>query len=143
MIKFDNYSRADFSYTMFDSYNEKGDSNLKLKFDGRDLKSSSVTVGSLIHADIGLRNSKFIPYLRIALSEDLATGSKLKANYISSSSNQYSKGINKNFSSIIRAETGFDWNFNSGWNISTTLDRIGKKGFGHQNHLKLNANKSF
>jgi len=143
MIKFDNYSRADFSYTMFDSYNEKGDSNLKLKFDGRDLKSSSVTVGSLIHADIGLRNSKFIPYLRIALSEDLATGSKLKANYISSSSNQYSKGINKNFSSIIRAETGFDWNFNSGWNISTTLDRIGKKGFGHQNYLKLNANKSF
>ncbi len=143
MIKFDNYSRADFSYTMFDSYSEKGDSNLKLKFDGRDLKSSSVTVGSLIHADIGLRNSKFIPYLRVALSEDLATGSKLKANYISSSSNQYSKSINKNFSSIIRAETGFDWNFNSGWNISTTLDRIGKKGFGHQNHLKLNANKSF
>ena len=143
IIKFDNYSRADFSYTMFDSYSEKGDSNLKLKFDGRDLKSSSVTVGSLIHADIGLRNSKFIPYLRIALSEDLATGSKLKANYISSSSSQYSKSINKNFSSIIRAETGFDWNFNSGWNISTTLDRIGKKGFGHQNYLKLNANKSF
>ena len=143
IIKFDNYSRADFSYTMFDSYSEKGDSNLKLKFDGRDLKSSSVTVGSLIHADIGLRNSKFIPYLRIALSEDLATGSKLKANYISSSSNQYSKSISKNFSSIIRAETGFDWNFNSGWNISTTLDRIGKKGIGHQNYLKLNANKSF
>ena len=41
------------------------------------------------------------------------------------------------------AETGFDWNFNSGLNISTTLDRIGKKGFGHQNYLKLNANKSF
>jgi uncharacterized protein YhjY with autotransporter beta-barrel domain len=143
IIKFDNYSRADFSYTMFDSYSEKGDNNLKLKFDDRDLKSSSVTVGSLIHADIGLRNSKFIPYLRVALSEDLATGSKLKANYISSSSSQYSKSINKNFSSIIRAETGFDWNFNSGWNISTTLDRIGKKGFGHQNHLKLNANKSF
>ena len=143
IIKFDNYSRADFSYTIFDSYSEKGDSNLKLKFDGRDLKSSSVTVGSLIHADIGLRNSKFIPYLRVALSEDLATGSKLKANYISSSSNQYSKSISKNFSSIIRAETGFDWNFNSGWNISTTLDRIGKKGFGHQNYLKLNANKSF
>jgi len=51
-------------------------------------------------------------------------------------------GIFTNFN-YASAETGFDWNFNSGWNISTTLDRIGKKGFGHQNYLKLNANKSF
>ena len=44
---------------------------------------------------------------------------------------------------IIRAETGFDWNFNNGWNLSSTLDRIDKDGFGHQNYLKFNAFKNF
>ena len=46
-------------------------------------------------------------------------------------------------SSIARAETGFDWNFNNGWNISSTLDRIDKDSFGDQNYLKFNAFKSF
>jgi len=51
--------------------------------------------------------------------------------------------INKDFSFIFRAETGFDWNFNNGWNLSSTLDRIDKGGFGHQNYVKLNAFKTF
>ena len=46
-------------------------------------------------------------------------------------------------SSIARSETGFDWNFNNGWNLSSMLDRIDKDGFGHQNYLKFNAFKSF
>ena len=46
-------------------------------------------------------------------------------------------------SSIARAETGFDWNFNNGLNLSSTFDRIDKDGFGHQNYLKFNAFKSF
>ena len=81
--------------------------------------------------------------MRLDITEDFTEGSKLKANYTSSSSNQYSKNINKNFSSILRAETGFDWNFNNGWNLSSTLDRIDKDGFGHQNYLKFNAFKTF
>ena len=40
-------------------------------------------------------------------------------------------------SSTARAETGFDWNFNNGQNLSSTLDRIDKDGFGHQNYLKF------
>ena len=143
LINFNSYSKVNFGYTMFDGYSEKGDSNLKLSFDDRDLKSYSVSVGSLINADINLRNSKFIPFLKIDITEDLTEGSSLKANYTSSSSNQYSKSINKDFSAIIRAETGFDWNFNNGWNLSSTLDRIDKDGFGHQNYLKFNAFKTF
>ena len=46
-------------------------------------------------------------------------------------------------SSIARAKTGFDWNFNNGWNLSSTLDRIDKDSFGDQNYLKFNAFKSF
>ena len=128
---------------MFDGYSETGDSNLKLKFDDRDLKSYSVSIGSLINANVDLRHSKFIPFLRLDITEDLTEGSNLKANYTSSSTNQYSKSISKDFSAIIRAETGFDWNFNNGWNLSSTLDRIDKDGFGHQNYLKFNAFKTF
>ena len=73
----------------------------------------------------------------------MTEASILKVNYISSSSNQYSKSINKDFSSIIRTETGFDWSFKNGWNISSSLDRIDKDGLGHQNNFKLSANKSF
>ena len=143
LINLSNYSKVNFGYTMFDGYSEKGDSNLKLKFDDRDLKSYSFSVGSLINADIDLKHSKFIPFLRLDITEDFTEGSNLKANYTSSSSNQYSKSINKNFSSILRAETGFDWNFNNGLNLSSTFDRIDKGGFGHQNYLKFNAFKSF
>ena len=143
LINLSNYSKVNFGYTMFDGYSEKGDSNLKLKFDDRDLKSYSVSVGSLINADIDLRHSKFIPFLRLDITEDLTEGSRLKANYISSSTNQYSKSISKDFSAILRVETGFDWNFNNGWNLSSTLDRIDNDGFGHQNYLKFNAFKTF
>jgi len=143
LINLNNYSIVNFGYSMFDSYSEKGDSNLKLKFDDRDLKSYSLSIGSLIESKIDFKNSKFIPYLRLDITEDLTQASNLKANYISSSSNQYSKSISKNFSAIIRAETGFDWNFRNGWGISSTLNRIDKNGFGHQNSLKFNANKSF
>ena len=90
-----------------------------------------------------MKRSKFIPYLRLDITEDLTEASTLKANYISSSSNQYSKSISKHFSTIIRVETGFDWNFRNDWNISSSLERIDKNGFGHQNSLKFNANKSF
>ncbi|MDC0937654.1 hypothetical protein OAR56_01475 [Pelagibacteraceae bacterium] len=45
--------------------------------------------------------------------------------------------------SSLAAETGFDWNFNNGWNLSSTIDRIDKDGLGHQNYLKFNAFKSF
>ena len=80
------------------------------------------------------------PYLSFGV-KDLSK--RLKANYISSSTNQYSKSISKDFSAILRVETGFDWNFNNGWNLSSTLDRIDKDGFGHQNYLKFNAFKTF
>ena len=143
LINFNNYSVVNFGYTMFDSYSEKGDSNLKLKFDDRDLKSYSISIGSLIESKIDLKSSKFTPYLRLEITEDLTEASSLKANYVSSSSNQYSKSINKDFSSIIRVGTGFDWSFNNSWNISSSLDRIDKGNSGHQNNLKLSANKSF
>jgi len=143
LFNFNNYSKVNFGYTMFDSYSEKGDSNLKLNFDDRDLKSYAVSIGSLIESKIDLRSSKLIPFLRIDITEDLTEGSGLKATYTSSTSNQYSKSISKDFSAIIRAETGFDWNFNNGWHVSTTLDRINNDGFGHQNYLKFGANKSF
>ena len=51
--------------------------------------------------------------------------------------------IKKDFSSSILAETGFDWNFNNGWNLSTTLNRIEKNKLGHQNYLKFNAVRIF
>ena len=98
---------------------------------------------SLIESKIDLKNSKFNPFLRLDITEDLTEGSRLKANYISSSTNQYSKSISKDFSAILRVETGFDWNFNNGWNLSSTLDRIDNDGFGHQNYLKFNAFKTF
>ena len=79
LINLSNYSKVNFGYTMFDGYSEKGDSNLKLKFDDRDLKSYSVSVGSLINADIDLRHSKFIPFLRLDITEDLTEGSRLKS----------------------------------------------------------------
>ena len=143
LINFNNYSKANFGYTMFNSYSENGDSNLKLKFDDRDLKNYSISIGSLMESKIDLKNSKFIPYLRLEITEDLTEASSLKVNYISSSSSQYSKSINKGFSSIIRAETGFDWSFKNSWNISSSIERIDKDGLGHQSNIKFSANKSF
>ncbi len=142
-ITFSNYSSFNFSYTMFDDYSEKGDSNLRLSYDDRDLKSTSLSLGTIIHADFGLKTSKFLPYLKLDFNEDLTDDSTLKANYVTSSSNQYTTNIKKDFSSSILAETGFDWNFNNGWNLSSTINRIDKNGIGHQNFLKFNAFKVF
>ena len=44
---------------------------------------------------------------------------------------------------MLNLETGFDWNFNNGWNLSTTLNRMDKNDIGHQNFLKFNANRIF
>ena len=142
-ITFSNYSSFNFSYTMFDDYSEKGDSNLRLSYDDRDLQSTSVALGTIIHTDFGLRTSKFLPYLKLDFNEDLTDASTLKANYITSSSNQYTTNIKKDFSSSILLETGFDWNFNNGWNLSSTINRIDKNSIGHQNYLKFNAFKVF
>ena len=142
-ITFNNHSSFNFSYTMFDDYSEKGDSNLRLSYDDRDLKSTSLSLGTIIHADFGLKTSKFLPYLKLDYNEDLTDVSTLKANYVTSSSNQYTTNIKKDFSSSILAETGFDWNFNNGWNLSSTINRIDKNGIGHQNYLKFNAFKVF
>ena len=142
-ITFSNYSSFNFSYTMFDDYSEKGDSNLRLSYDDRDLQSTSVALGTVIHADFGFKTSKFLPYLKLDFNEDLTDASTLKANYVTSTSNQYTTNIKKDFSSSILAETGFDWNFNNGWNLSSTINRIDKNGIGHQNFLKFNAFKVF
>ena len=142
-ITFNNHSSFNFSYTMFDDYSEKGDSNLRLSYDDRDLQSTSVALGTVIHADFGFKTSKFLPYLKLDFNEDLADASTLKANYVTSTSNQYTTNIKRDFSSSILAETGFDWNFNNGWNLSSTINRIDKNGIGHQNFLKFNAFKVF
>ena len=142
-ITFSNYSSFNFSYTIFDDYSEKGDSNLRLSFDGRDLQSTSLALGTVIHADFGFRASRFLPYIKLDFNEDLSDASTLKANYVTSASNQYTTNIKKDFSSSILAETGFDWNFNNGWNLSTTLNRIEKNKLGHQNYLKFNAVRIF
>jgi len=141
-ITFSNYSSFNFSYTMFDGYSEKGDSNLRLSFDDRDLKSTSLALGTIVHLDFGLRASRLLPYIKLDFNDDLSESSTLKAKYVTSS-NQYTTNIKKDFSSSIRAETGFDWNFNNGWNLSTTMNRIDKNGIGHQNFLKFNAVKIF
>ena len=90
----------------------------------------------------GLRASRLLPYIKLDFNDDLSESSTLKAKYVTSS-NQYTTNIKKDFSSSIRAETGFDWNFNNGWNLSTTMNRIDKNGIGHQNFLKFNAFKIF
>ena len=82
----------------------------------------------------------------LAKAETITMPSSLTADttaFVLLSSSGTTPSISKDFSAIIRAETGFDWNFNNGWNLSSTLDRIDKDGFGHQNYLKFNAFKSF
>ena len=142
-ITFSNYSSLNFSYVMFDNYSETGDSNLKLSFDDRDLESTSVNFGTVVSSDFNFRKSMLFPYLKIEFNEDLTESSTLKANYLSSSSNQYTTDIRKSFSSMVSIETGFDWNFNNGWDLTTTINRIDKNGIGHQNYLKFNAIRIF
>ena len=88
-------------------------------------------------------HSRLLPFIKLDYNEDLSETSTLKANYISSSSNQYTTNIKKDFSSSIRVETGFDWNFNNGWNLSSTLNRADNNDVGHQNFLKFNAFRIF
>ena len=142
-ITFSNYSSLNFSYVMFDKYSETGDSNLKLSFDDRDLESTSLNLGTVISSSLNFRKSMLFPYLKIELNEDLSDSSTLKANYLSSPSNQYTNNITKSFSSMVSMETGFDWNFDNGWDLTTTINRIDKNGIGHQNYLKFNAIRIF
>lgn len=142
-ITFSNYSSLNFSYVMFDSYSETGDSNLKLSYDDRDLESTSVNFGTVVSSDFNFTKSTLFPYLKIEFNEDLTENSTLKANYLSSSSNQYTTHIGKSFSSMVSMETGFDWNFNNGWDLTTAINRIDKNGIGHQNYLKFNAIRIF
>ena len=142
-ITFSNYSSLNFSYVMFDKYSETGASNLKLSYDDRDLESTSANFGTVISSDLNFRNSRLFPYLKIEFNEDLTENSTLKASYLSSTSNQYTTDIGKSFSSMVGMETGFDWNFNNGWDLTTTINRIDKNGIGHQNYLKFNAVRIF
>ena len=142
-ITFSNYSSLNFSYVMFDKYSETGASNLKLSFDDRDLESTSLNFGTVVSSDLNFINSRLFPYLKIEFNEDLTENSTLKASYLSSSSNQYTTDIGKSFSSMVGMETGFDWNFNNGWDLTTTINRIDKNGIGHQNYLKFNAVRIF
>ena len=142
-ITFSNYSSLNFSYVMFDNYSETGDSNLKLSFDDRDLESTSVNFGTTVSSDFNFRKSTLFPYLKIEFNEDLTENSTLKANYLSSPSNQYTNNITKSFSSMVSVETGFDWNFDNVWDLTTTINRIDQDGIGHRNLLKFNAVRIF
>ena len=51
--------------------------------------------------------------------------------------------INKDFSAIVRGETGFDWNFNNDLNLSNTSNRFGKDRICHQKLLKFKASRIF
>jgi len=99
-----------------------------------------------------LKINKCISILIISLlntvskAEKITMPSSLTADttaFVLLSSSGTTPNISKDFSAIIRAETGFDWNFNNGWNLSSTLNRIDKDGFEHQNYLKFNAFKTF
>ena len=116
---------------------------MKLSYDDRDLESTSANFGTVISSDLNFRNSRLFPYLKIEFNEDLTENSTLKASYLSSTSNQYTTDIGKSFSSMVGMETGFDWNFNNGWDLTTTINRIDKNGIGHQNYLKFNAVRIF
>ena len=96
-----------------------------------------------LHENMFIINYLDDSLIKLINNEDLSEKSTLKANYASSPSNQYTTNINKSFSSMINLETGFDWNFNNGWNLSTTLNRMDKNDIGHQNFLKFNANRIF
>ena len=49
---------------------------------------------------------------------------------------------NKNFSSMIILETGFDLVYENGWNIKTVFGRIDKNGLGHENSFEIRAVKN-
>ena len=138
-----NYSQINLGYSEIDGYSESGSSNKKMRFDDRDLLSSSATVGVKINSNIDFNYSELLPHLKIDYSQDLTEDSVLKGYFISTPSNQYSTSISKHFSSSIKLETGFDWIFENGWNITTIVSRREKDGFGHDNGLVFSAYKEF
>ncbi len=139
--KFHNYSKFDIGFVNFDGYSETGSSSSKLKFGKRELETSSISVGSAIEKEIYLTDSLFIPYFKLDFSKDLTDGSDIQANYVGNTT-KYNTTIDKNFSSMIIFETGFDWFFDNGWNIKSVISRTDKDGLGHENLLELRAVRS-
>ena len=139
--KLHNYSKFDFGIVNFDGYSETGSSSSKLKFGKRELETSSISLGSAIEKEIYLTDSLFIPYFKLDFSKDLTDGSDIQANYVGNTT-KYNTTIDKNFSSMIIFETGFDWFFDNGWNIKSVISRTDKDGVGHENLLELRAVRS-
>ena len=139
--KFHNYSKFDFGFVNFDGYSETGSSSSKLKFDKRELETSSISLGSAVEKEIYLTDSLFIPYFKIDFNKDLTDGSDIQANFVGETT-KYNTTIEKKYSSMIILETGFDWFLDNGWNIKSVISRIDKDGVGHENILELRAVKS-
>ena len=140
-LKLHNYSRFDLAFVNFDEYTESGNSNSRLVFDSRDFETSSISFGSAIESEINLSKSLFIPYLKLDYNTDLTDSSTINARFVGESTS-YSTTINKNFSSMIILETGFDLVFEDGWNIKTVFSRIDKNGLGHENTFEIRAVKN-
>jgi len=140
-LKLHNYSRFDLAFVNFDEYTESGNSNSRLVFDSRDFETSSISFGSAIESEINLSKSLFIPYLKLDYNTDLTDSSSINARFVGESTS-YSTTINKNFSSMIILETGFDLVFEDGWNIKTVFSRIDKNGLGHENTFEIRAVKN-
>lgn len=139
--KLHNYSKFNFGFVNFDGYSETGNSSSKLKFDKRELETSSISLGSAIEKEIYLTDSLFIPYFKIDFDKDLTDGSDVQANFVGETT-KYNTTIDKNYSSMVILETGFDWFLDNGWNIKSVISRIDKDGVGHENLLELRAVKS-
>ena len=78
---------------------------------------------------------------KVDYNKDLTDSSTIKAHFVGETTN-YSTTINKNFSSMIIVETGFDLIFEDGWNIKTVFSRIDKNGLGHENNFEIRAVKN-
>ncbi len=141
LLRFHNYSRFDLAYVNFDEYTENGSSSSRLVFDSRDFETSSISLGSAVESEINLSKSLFIPYLKLDYNKDLTDSSTINAHFVGETKN-YSTTINKNFSSMIIVETGFDLIFENGWNIKTVFGRIDKNGLGHENNFEIRAVKN-
>ena len=139
--KFHNYSKFDFGFVNFDGYSETGSSSSKLKFDKRELETSSISLGSAVEKEIYLTDSLFIPYFKIDFNKDLTDGSDIQVNFVGETT-KYNTTIEKKYNSMIILETGFDWFLDNGWNIKSVISRIDKDGVGHENILELRAVKS-
>jgi hypothetical protein len=122
-------------------YTENGSSSSRLVFDSRDFETSSISLGSAVESEINLSKSLFIPYLKLDYNKDLTDSSTINAHFVGETKN-YSTTINKNFSSMIIVETGFDLIFEDGWNIKTVFSIIDKNGLGHENNFEIRAVKN-